>query len=47
LALGKGADTIRLTEISADESRAYYRGEGVHYVPKLRLDELIITKTTD
>lgn len=47
VAIGKGADTIRLTEITPDDSRAYYRAEGVHYVPKLQLDDLIITKTTD
>ncbi|WP_417015957.1 nitroreductase family protein [Alistipes sp.] len=42
LAIGKGAERIELTEIAADESHAYYRRDGVHYVPKVRLDDLLI-----
>ena len=42
VAVGKGAERIELVEIGADESRAYYRRDGVHYVPKLRLDDLLI-----
>lgn len=42
LAVGKGAERIELVPIGADESRAYYRREGTHYVPKLRTEELII-----
>ena len=42
IAIGKGAEDIRLTEISAEESHTYYRNEGVHYVPKVKLDDLII-----
>ena len=42
VAIGRGADHIELTEISAEESHKYYRREGVHYVPKVTLDELII-----
>ncbi len=42
VAIGKGAEDIRLTEIGEEESRAYYRNEGVHYVPKVKLEELII-----
>lgn len=43
IALGKGAEQIKLVEISANDSHAYYRDEqGVHYVPKVRLDELVI-----
>ena len=42
IAIGKGAEEIRLTEISAEESHTYYRTEGVHYVPKVKLDDLII-----
>ena len=44
LAIGKGAERIELTPIGADESHAYYRKEGVHYVPKVRLDDLIIKR---
>ena len=43
LAIGSGAETIRLVPIGADESRAYYRNaEGVHFVPKVRPEELVI-----
>lgn len=42
LAIGKGTEKIELTEISANESHAYYRENGVHYVPKVRWQELII-----
>ena len=42
LAIGKGAEQIQLTEIAAEESHAYYRNEGIHYVPKVKLDDLII-----
>ncbi|MBR5849705.1 MAG: nitroreductase family protein [Alistipes sp.] len=42
IALGKGAEKIVLTPISAEESHAYYRRDGVHYVPKVRLEELIL-----
>lgn len=44
LAIGSGAETIRLVPTGVDESRAYYRNEaGVHFVPKVRPEELIIT----
>ena len=46
LAIGKGAERIELTEIDADESHAYYRRDGVHYVPKVRLDDLLIERGT-
>ena len=43
LAIGSGAETIRLVPIGADKSRAYYRNaEGVHFVPKVRPEELVI-----
>ena len=42
IAIGKGAEDIRLTEINASDSHAYYRNDGIHYVPKLKVDELII-----
>lgn len=42
LAIGRGADNIRLVDIDADHSHAYYRQDGVHYVPKLRLEDLIL-----
>ena len=42
LAVGKGAENIKLKPISVEESRAYYRVDGVHYVPKVRIDDIIL-----
>jgi hypothetical protein len=43
VAIGKPAETIRLVEIGAEDNKNYWRDEqGVHYVPKVALDELII-----
>ena len=42
LAVGKGTDRIELTPIDESESHAYYRENGVHYVPKVKLENLII-----
>lgn len=42
IAIGKGADQIRLVERRPDQSLDYYRLEGVHCVPKLSTDEITI-----
>lgn len=42
LAIGKGAEEIRLTPIPENEGRAYYREKGIHYVPKVRVEDLIL-----
>ena len=42
LAIGRGTDRIELVEIGENENHAYYREKGVHYVPKVRLEELIL-----
>lgn len=42
LAIGRGIEKIELVEIGADADRAYYRENGVHCVPKVRLEELMI-----
>ncbi len=42
LALGKGDGSIFLKPVEAGESLKYYRKEGVHYVPKLRLEDIIL-----
>ena len=42
VAIGKGAERFRLVDVDTSASRDYYREEGVHCVPKLVLDELII-----
>lgn len=44
LAIGKGAERIELVPAEAGESLNYYRREGVHCVPKLPLEELLIGK---
>ena len=42
LAVGKGAENIKLKQISVEESREYYRIDGVHYVPKVRLEDILL-----
>lgn len=42
LAVGKGTDRIELVPTAADAPRAYWRENGVHYVPKLRLQDLLL-----
>ena len=42
LAIGKGIEKIELTRIVPDESHAYYRQEGTHYVPKIGVKDLIV-----
>ena len=42
IAIGRGTDRIELVEIGAEESHTYYRKDGIHYVPKVRAEELIL-----
>ena len=43
VALGKPKETVKLVDIPESGNTAYYRDEnGVHYVPKRSLDDLII-----
>lgn len=43
IALGKPKETVKLVELPESGSTAYYRDEnGVHYVPKRSLDEIIL-----
>lgn len=43
LAIGKGAEKIKLVPIDESESKAYYRDEnGLQYVPKIRWEQLIV-----
>lgn len=42
VAIGRGSEDIELVEIEASQSHAYYRSDGKHYVPKVRLDDLIM-----
>ena len=43
LAMGKPDETVMLTDVKSDGSIAYYRENGVHYVPKRPLEDLIIS----
>lgn len=42
IALGKGTETIEL--VDSTDSITYYRKNGVHYVPKRKLDEIIVER---
>lgn len=42
LCVGKGAERIELVPIGEADSHAYWRENGVHYVPKVRLQELLL-----
>ena len=42
LAIGRGIEKIELVDIGAHESHTYYRRGDTHFVPKVRVDELII-----
>lgn len=42
LAFGKGIERIFLMPVKKDASLRYYRKDGVHYVPKLGIDDLLI-----
>lgn len=44
LAIGRSVEKIETVDIAAGDDHAYYRKDGTHYVPKLRLDELIVGK---
>ena len=42
IAIGRSCEEIRLVEIKEGESQTYYRKDGIHYVPKLRAEDIII-----
>ena len=42
IAIGRSAERIEVVEINEGESQTYYRKEGIHYVPKIKTDDLII-----
>lgn len=42
IAVGKGTENIKLVEIDEGEDHNYYRRDGIHYVPKVRTEDLII-----
>ena len=42
IAVGKSSEKIELVDIKAADDHAYYRENGVHYVPKVVVEDLII-----
>ena len=42
LALGRGKDKIELVEIDESQSHSYYRQGETHYVPKLKIEQIIL-----
>ena len=42
IAFGRPSEHIELVECSEGDSLPYYRKDGIHYVPKIRVDDLII-----
>lgn len=42
LCVGKGAERHQLVPITPDQSHAYYRRDGIHYIPKLHLADLLL-----
>lgn len=42
IAIGKGAEDIRLVSISEDGDHNYYRLDGIHYVPKVKMEDLVL-----
>ncbi len=42
LAIGKCAEKFQLLQIGEADDHNYYRKEGIHYIPKVKLDDLII-----
>ena len=42
LAVGKGLDKIELKEVPAGSDLRYYREDGVHVVPKIRMADLLL-----
>ena len=43
LCVGKGIEKHHLVPIHENESHAYYRNDGTHYIPKVILEDLIIS----
>ena len=42
IAIGRPAERIELVEVNEGDSLTYYRKDGVHYVPKIKVDDLIL-----
>ncbi len=44
VAIGKSSEHVEIVPVNADDSLRYYRKDGVHYVPKIKSEQLIINK---
>ncbi len=42
LCVGKGTERFELVPINESAPHAYYRRDGIHYIPKVKLEDLII-----
>ena len=42
LAIGKGTDKIELVDVPKGSDLKYYRQDGVHFVPKIRIEDLLL-----
>ena len=42
IGIGKPKESVFLVPADSADSLTYYRKEGVHYVPKLKVDDLVI-----
>ena len=42
LILGKGKEKVEVVDISENDDYKYYRKNNIHYVPKIKLDDLIL-----
>ncbi len=42
LALGKGIEKYQILHVSKEESLNYYRENGIHYIPKIKTEDLLI-----
>ena len=42
IAVGKSSEKVQLVDINEDDDHSYYRENGIHYVPKVVVEDLII-----
>ena len=42
LAVGKGTEKIELVEVPAGSDLRYYRRDGIHFVPKISISDLLL-----
>jgi nitroreductase len=42
IAIGRSAERIEVVEIAEGDDQKYYRNNGTHFVPKIKVEDLII-----